>query len=243
MLLIFSLLNIYAVRARTFEEILHLKKQFLDDHDSVKAAKCFEQKLNCSFINASLVGMSDLRGKSVPIFTEYVESKFKLSRNLIYRNQHLTIALNDKDPYYSGNDTKLAARCYAQLLILPNARIYNAVTLNYTHIPLINEFRFYAKRLINIRRNRVIIARRMRELFPKKENINLLLRDENLFLNTNTIADQLKFYAHYHPNGSVGHLHVHGIFENLKHGGKDEEKNTPLSLVTKLLRFEEAQAK
>eukprot|EP00834_Sanchytrium_tribonematis_P004850 NODE_261_length_11439_cov_1.285538.p4 type:complete len:236 gc:universal NODE_261_length_11439_cov_1.285538:9990-10697(+) len=223
------ILSLLAYDIAKYHEFENRRHAFYNDTKLVKAAECFEHKLpNCSFTDSKLVGMTS-EISNLPIFTQYLEThKVKY---ILYQNDHFTIILNDKSPYYTGQNHKLAARSYAQLLLLPNARIYNAVTLNHTHLPLLYRMMDTAHRIFSLKRNRLRTAQKMRKIAYNTGNNLQLFKDEHIFITDNLITKKLKYYVHVHPTLSVGHLHIHGIFENLKHGSKDEAKNMPMDVI------------
>lgn len=193
-----------------------------------------------------------------PVFTNFIEdgniiiSGNTIKPNILHtvkdKNRYVEFVfiLNDKAPYtelYHEKDKGLAGMSFVHFFAIPVQRIYNPVTLNSSHIPLLNRMRDEAKKYIDNFDNRQKLFHKISEISTIQANKTNTLADQSindrfnnhkqlLFDQNIKFSDKLEFYFHVHPFPSVGHLHMHCILGgDFRTSHEHDWKNMPLDAV------------
>ena len=199
-----------------------LRKKFENNQKLVKQINLFENNNpDYSPILAAKEGGKGL-GKDLPLFTKFVENKIG---NPLYITKDFTIFLNAQAPYkeaYNNDDKHLAGMSFVHLLVIPTKRIYNAVTLKNSDIPLLQSMRLGASSFIQKPENRKEIVKRIENILSKNKNKTIMDNKFNkhatAFINDNLFnINDFEFYFHPHPCHSVGHLHMHALLSGKTH--------------------------
>jgi hypothetical protein len=161
-----------------------------------------------------------------PIFTHFIERPLDKPRADLrfYEDDEMVIFPNNKG-HSRSSEGAAAAMSYVHLLIIPKRRIYNAVSLQLSDLPLLRSMQ-----------QRATAALKTRMV------LDYYLKERDFDLSEAAIDPRfLEFYVHLHPKHSVGHLHIHAVLVNLwtANGELMMHKNTRLADVIAVLREEE----
>jgi hypothetical protein len=189
------------------------------------------------------------------IFQLFVEKKIKLD-TLIYEDAHIMVFLpagryNDTTPL-NRNPTSIhkaggsAIMSHIHILIIPKKRIYNAVTLNTSHIKLLEHIKIISTKIVSAMLTADSFSE-TGEIIPLSKpfgvkNINALQLGYTKYipggmdLDINTakkFIKSIKHSVHIYPNHSVPYLHIHCYISDLKtrNGKLIDHKNYPLNKV------------
>lgn len=186
----------------------------------------------------------------LPVFTHFVERLAKgglpsaIEPRVVYDGNDFMILLNDKMPYadaYEALDQprSRAGMALVHLLAIPKARIYNAVTLQAKHKPLLHAMQTAAQALAQVDRWRLALL--VRDVIADKKSGNpawLAKFDQDAAIFVNNTEPRLEFVFHVHgydqagrwTGHSVGHLHMHCLV-GPRTSMEDEGKNVQLAEV------------
>lgn len=174
-----------------------------------------------------LDGTPSLLLKGTPaVFTKMIESG---APNL-YEDDQFVLYLNKGLPYPELDDN--AGMAFVHMLACPKERIYNAVTLRVSDIPLLKHMRDSVIELVHMPEFREKVLLTLQQKMPYIDE--RFSRDAEKFM-YHTDGFDMEFYFHRHPNHSVGHLHMHCLTGNIRTNPAHDQKNYPLDRVIALL--------
>lgn len=212
---------------------------------------------------------NDPPGNWPPIFAKFADYELGAAGGFkpLHDGGDYIIILNAAAPYekaYMPADKHKAGMGFAHLLVLPKKHIYNAVSLKYSDIALLERMAHGVKAFVQSRENRAKVAKLVLEKVTAMVNAATWLDDDkkaklvqdceqqayvytadnNAAVTEKTAGSEkhLELCFHVHPNHSVGYLHMHAFTcrEELRaHCTKaHDHKNTPLQTVLMVLMQE-----
>jgi len=179
----------------------------------------------------------------LPIFTHFTEPLTEgglpecIKPTVVFEGDDFLILLNDKMPYPAAYEELGKPRCTAgmalvHLLAIPKARIYNAVTLDATHKPLLRAMQAAVQVLAQTDRTRLAALVRATIAEAWLETFDA---DAASFVSTDNPRLEFTFHVHGYDGDrwtghSVGHLHMHCLL-GPRTSEEREEKNVQLEEV------------
>lgn len=180
-----------------------------------------------------------------PVFTWLIDN----NKPHLYQDDDFTIFLNASFPYleqYAPDKATSAGMSLVHMLACPNARIYNAVSLNPDDGGLLERMKTKVEELMDQEyneedpdnfKNKCLMAldAQMTGKVPS-DLVDEYAKDKEAFKHTK--SSQMRFYFHIHPNHSVGHLHMHCLQNNIRTSYLHEHKNAKYADIIKVLNEE-----
>jgi Scavenger mRNA decapping enzyme C-term binding len=180
-----------------------------------------------------------------PVFTWLYDN----NKPHLYQDNDFTLFLNASFPYisqYPPDKATASGMSLVHMLACPNERVYNAVSLLPSDVPLIQRMKAKVEELMDQDYNpndptnfKNICLTALDEKMTGKVPSDLTdeyAKDKEAFKNTK--GSQMRFYFHIHPNHSVGHLHMHCLQNNLRTSYLHEHKNAKYDDIVKVLTGE-----
>lgn len=246
------------VRANTYEDYIKLREKFEKDKKLVNAANCFEfsdtdKNINVTVETVYNPNLSDcneysisnylktsiLSNNNIPIFTKFAEKKIN-GFTPLSENENAMLILNAALPYRAlSKPEDNAGMSYVHIMAIPKKRIYNAITLKYDDIALLNSMKELVINYLKDKNNRRKVGEIVRGNVTQKLDTTQLIEqnqeDYTKFISDDFDFNNLQFVFHVHPYPSVGHLHMHVLLPTLRTNYAHEWKNMPLECVMKYL--------
>lgn len=159
------------------------------------------------------------KDKTIPVFQKIVENNIN-KEQIIYEDDKIIALIpmkNDKP------DSELNLMSYCHFLLIPKRRIYNAVSLKITDLPLLLYMKYVGNKIMktlltsNYDSNKKLNNMSYKDLKYMGFNYNKNLRT-GLGLSIKSAKQQyksLQFSVHLSPKHSVSYLHIHCYIENL----------------------------
>jgi hypothetical protein len=161
----------------------------------------------------------------VGLFTHFVESELEPRPDRIFYEDEDCMIIANRRGASTLTEGRHAAISYIHYICIPKQRIFNAVTLQKEHIPLLQKMVMQCKRVYR--------DRGFREYLQEQQG--LFLSDEILR------PEHLQFLVHPYPMNSMGHLAIHVCASNLWTENHDRlaDRNLSLKYVIEALKAED----
>jgi hypothetical protein len=175
----------------------------------------------------------------VPIFAQLTES----GAPNVYADDKFVLYLNACSPYPELDER--AGMSFVHLLACPRERIYNAVSLRPTDVPLLEHMRDTVNTLMHDREFRMKVLPLVRDkIIPLVRGDGAPFPDLDKRLVAHCIAFAkgeftMTYNFHKDPHHSVGQLHMHCNQVELWTNTAFDEKNTPLDELVRKEHGEE----
>jgi hypothetical protein len=177
---------------------------------------------------------------------------YKKYENGITLNKNHILLLNAQAPYtevYPDANKLLAGMAFTHLLVIPERRLFNSVSLTQDDIPLLEVMKSTALNYLQKLENRKILIQNTKKVLEEKmEKFKLddttrneirkrFTNDEKKFLSSHfRKLDDIQFYLHVSPLHSIGQLHMHALPKDFRTSPLHEEESVKVDDLIQFLR-------